>query len=451
MLTLLISIIGILLTIFFVVGTHEAAHFAMARLLNVKVLRFSIGFGRAFYSWHDKSGTEYVLAPIPLGGYVKMLDESEGVVPPELLHLAYNRQPFYKKFLIVLAGPAINLISAFLLYWLIFMIGFTTIKPVIGKVEPDSIAAVSGLASGQEITSVDNDPTISWVGILLRLTAHIGNQDSALVGIKTTSGAADVRTLDLTNWKMNDLKPDPFSSLGFTPFQPEMPMTIGVIAEKSPAAHSELKLGDHIIALNKTAVKDWEQLTARIMLMPEQTVTLTIKRNNKTIELPVTTGYKRGWLLNKTGYLGVGPYVEWPEDMLRTEQYSPLQAANRAWREMIDFTYFNFVLIGKLFTGKISLHSLGGPITIFESAGHALNSGMLSFLGFLAFISISIGIINILPIPGLDGGHLLVQSIEAIIRRPLPDVVITNLYRCGFLLLLIVLIQAFVNDVLRLY
>jgi regulator of sigma E protease len=451
MFTLLISIVGILLTIFFVVGTHEAAHFAMARFVNVKVLRFSIGFGTPFYTWRDKSGTEYTLAPIPLGGYVKMLDESEGVVPQAEKHLAFNRQPYYKKFLIVLAGPAINLISAFLLYWLIFMIGFTTIKPVIGSVDPHSIAANGGLLAGQEITQIDKQETLSWTGILLRFIAHLGDKDSVSVTTINDKNQTSTHDLNLAEWEINELKPDPLSSLGITPFQPPMPMIVGNIAENSPAAKSGIKMGDELIAINKKPIKEWEQLIKSIMLMPDQTAAFTIKRDNKVITIPVTIGYKRGWLFNKTGYLGIGPYVEWPKEMLRTIQYSPLGAISRAWEEMVDFTYFNFLLIGKLLIGKMSLHSLGGPITIFESAGQALNSGFLAFLGFLAFISISIGIINVLPIPGLDGGHLLVQTIEAVIRRPLPDIVIVNLYRAGFLLLLVVMIQAFVNDVLRLY
>lgn len=451
MFTLLISIIGILLTIFFVVGTHEAAHFAMARLVNVKVLRFSIGFGTPFYTWHDRSGTEYALAPIPLGGYVKMLDESEGDVPAHEKHLAFNNQPYYKKFLIVIAGPAINLISAFLLYWLIFMIGFTTIKPVIGSVDPHSIAANGGLSAGQEITQIDKQETVSWTGILLRFIAHLGDKDKVSVTVIDNKNQTSTHDLNLAEWEINELKPDPLSSLGITPFQPPMPMIVGNIAEKSPAAQSGLQIGDEILAINKKSIKDWEQLIKSVMLLADQTVTFTVKRQNNVITLPVTIGYKRGWLFNKTGYLGVGPSIEWPKDMLRTIQYTPLGAAGRAWEEMVDFTYFNFLLIGKLLIGKMSLHSLGGPITIFESAGQALNSGFLAFLGFLAFISISIGIINVLPIPGLDGGHLLVQTIEAIIRRPLPELVIVNLYRAGFLLLLVVMIQAFVNDVLRLY
>lgn len=181
MLQVLLSILGILLTIFFVIGTHEAAHFITARLLKVKVLRFSIGFGKSLARWYDKKGTEYVLALIPLGGYVKMLDEREGDVAPEEVHLAFNRQPFYKKFLIVLAGPAANIFCAFILYWLIFMIGFVNIRPIIGEVAPGSIAANGGLKMKQEIIRVDDRKTSNWTSVLFRILAHAGNQDQLKV------------------------------------------------------------------------------------------------------------------------------------------------------------------------------------------------------------------------------------------------------------------------------
>lgn len=353
----MISIIGILLTIFFVIGTHETAHFIVARLLGVKVLRFSIGFGKALYRWHDKSGTEYVLALLPLGGYVKMLDENEEPVPNEQLPFAYNRQPFYKKFLIVLAGPLTNIFCAFILYWLIFMIGFITIKPIIDSITPNSLAAQAGLSANQEIIRIDNQPTTTWMGIMFRLLAHAGDQDHVLITVKNKQ-VEQTHAVDLFTWRMNKLTPDPLSSIGIIPGAP------------------------------KTAI--------------------------------------------------------------HKIKYSPIAALTPAWREINDFTYYNLVILSKLITGKLSLQSLGGPITIFESAGDAFYYGLLPFLSFLAFLSISIGIINLLPIPGLDGGHLFIQIIEFIIRRPLPEAILATLYKLGILLLVFVLVQAMINDVLRL-
>ena len=359
--TLFFSILGALLTILFVIGTHESAHFLMARLLKVKVLRFSIGFGKALFTWHDRSGTEYVFALIPLGGYVKMLDEGEAPVPKDQLPYAFNRQPFYKKFLIVLAGPFSNILCAFILYWLIFMIGFVTIKPIIGHITPHSIADEAGLKSNEMIESIDQHPVLSWTGALLRMMTHIGDRDHLVIQTETlyTHQKHDY-TLNLASWHMDALQPDPLSSMGIVP-----------------------------------------------LLKPLSLITRHI-------------------------------------------QYGPINAFYHAAFQVSNFVSINFLLFGKMITGKLSLQSLGGPMTIFESAGEAFNAGWLAFMGFLAFISIAIGVINLIPIPGLDGGHLLIQMIEWIIRRPLPEAYLNIIYRLGFIVILFFLFQAVMNDILRL-
>lgn len=450
LLHLVISIIGILVTIFFVIGTHEFAHFQVARLLNIKVLRFSIGFGKTLLHWHDKKGTEYVVALIPLGGYVKMLDEGEGEVKKEELHLAFNRQPFYKKFLVVIAGPLANIFCAFVLYWLIFTIGFTAIKPIIGSVIPHSIAADAGLKAGQEIVSIDNEPTKTWTSILFRLISYLGNESHLKVDVKIPEeNRIESRVLNLSNWQMDGLSPDPFTSIGIKPYEIKPPLVIGAIADKSPALHSPLRMGDKIIAVNQKPINTWMALITEITKHPNQSLTFTVKRNNKTLNIPVMIGHQRNLFLQKTGYLGIGPYFKWPKELLQHMKYSPLAALPEAWNEIVNFTYFNFLLFGKLITGKLSLQSLGGPIMIFETAGDALNSGLLAFLAFLAFLSIAIGVINIIPISGLDGGHILIQLIELIIRRPLPEKVLMMLYRLGMLFILSILVIAITNDLMR--
>lgn len=450
MIHLLLSIFGILVTILFVVGTHEAAHFYAARLLGVKVLRFSIGFGKALFRFRDKHKTEYVIALIPLGGYVKMLDENEGKVAAKDLPYAFNRQPYYKKFLIVLAGPFINIVSAFFLYWLIFVIGFTAVKPIIGEVTPRSIAAEAGLRAHDEIESIDNTPTASWSSIIFRLLVHAGNKDHLAMGVRTPNDQTQIRLLDMSNWHLNDLTPDPLESLGLKPFEPTVPLIVGIIAAESPAQSSNLKIGDKIIAINNKPIKKWDEVTQTIMDQPGKTVTFTIMRKGKVSTFPVVIGTKHDLPWQTAGYLGIGPDFKWPANMLHKVQYGPFAALQRAGQEIIDFSYFNVLLFAKMVTGKISVQSLGGPITIFESAGNALNSGFLAFIAFLAFLSISIGIINLFPIPGLDGGHLIIYLIEMIIRKPVPDYVLTLMFRLGFILLLFVLLQAFINDILRL-
>lgn len=452
MLYLLIAIIGIIFTILFVVGTHEAAHFGMAKLLGVKVLRFSIGFGKSIFSWRDKSGTEYVFAWIPLGGYVRMLDETEGNVPPEELPYAYNRQPFYKKFLIVLAGPAINIFCALVLYWFIFVIGFVSVKPVIGTITPHSIAADAGLKTNQVITAIDNHATNTWVNIIFRLIIHVGNKDHVKIETTTLAGQSPkTYYLNMRDWHVDGLNPDPLGSLGVKPYEPALPLVIGAIKPDSPATLAKLQIGDKILAIDKQPIKNWEQLITRVSENPEKTIVFSIERQHKKMQVPVTLGYHRSLTFKKIGYLGISPTFNWPKEFLHKIQYTPFNAIFAATEEAYNLTYFNFLLFGKLITGKLSFQSLGGPIMIFESAGDALNAGFIAFIGFLAFLSIAIGVINLLPIPGLDGGHLAIQIIEFIIRKPLSMRVVLFLYRLGFALLIFILLQALANDIMRLH
>lgn len=444
------SIAGILITILFVVGTHEYAHFMTARLLGIKVLRFSIGFGKRLFHFYDKQGTEYVFALIPLGGYVKMLDENEGDVAPKERHRAFNQQPYYKKLLVVIAGPVMNIFCAFVLYWLIFVIGFNAVKPIIGTVAPQSIASQAGLKSNQEIISIDDKTTSSWTGVLLRMIVHAGNQDQLKMQVKDPgSDKIDTHYLNLHDWQMSGLSPDPLSSIGITPYMPNIPLIIKLIKPDSPAA-AQLQLNDEILALNKKPVKDWEELVTYVSKHPEENVVFTLKRHDQIIDVPVQIGSQRSFLLEKSGYLGMGPSFSWPKEFLKRIQFSPLAAIPRAWQEITDFTYLNLLFFAKMITGKLSIQSLGGPITIFESAGTALNYGFLAFMGFLAFLSISIGVINLLPVPGLDGGHIFIQTVEFIIRRPIPEKALIVLYKIGFVLILFVLIQALANDIMRL-
>jgi regulator of sigma E protease len=450
-LSLLISILGILLTIFCIVGIHEFGHFIVARLLGIKVLRFSLGFGKALIRRYDKKGTEYVLAAIPLGGYVKLLDENEGEVAPHELPYAFNRQPLYKKIAVVLAGPAANFIFAFVLYWLLFVIGFSSIIPLIGKVTPHSIAAEAGLKPQDEILSIDGKATRDWTAVVIRLMTHLGER--AQIEIKTqplNTFVIQQHTLDLSRWQMNNLKPDPLESLGIEPYQPEIPLIIGSILPDSPASKSGLKINDVILSIGQQPIKKWEQLTAHVAAHPNETLIFTLKRQTKILSLPVAIGYKTDALFKKYGFLGLAPQFKLPPELIRKTQYSPLTALAPAKQEVIDFTSLNFLLFEKMLTGKVSLQGLGGPITIFESAGTALNNGILPFIGFLAFFSIAIGAINIIPIPGLDGGHILIYFIELIIRRPLSTRVLNLTYRLGIIIILVLATQAIVNDIMRL-
>jgi regulator of sigma E protease len=451
MLNIIISIIGVIITILLVVGVHELGHFLVAKWSGVKVLRFSIGFGKALYTCHDKSGTEYVLAAIPLGGYVKMLDEDEADVPSNEKHLAFNRQPIYKKMAIIAAGPIFNLLFAFVIYWVLFVVGFTSVAPIIGKIVPHSVAAEAGLEPQQEILRIDDKYTNSWMSIIVNLLSRAGDNDTLKIAVRNinTDSPKDYR-LDLANWHMDKLRPDPLASLGITPYEPIIPNVIGKVITGSPAEKAGLQKDDQIVAINEKPVTDWITMVDRFIAHPEETLHFSVKRHNQIIKLPVTIGASRNIFWQTTGYLGMAPAFDWPKNMLRSNKYGPVTALSHAWQDVELFSNMNFIVFGKMITGKISLESLGGPITIFESAGSALNNGLMPFFSFLAFLSISIGIINIIPIPGLDGGHLLFQVIEFVTRRPMAQRAQLLLYRFGLIALLLLMVQALVNDILRL-
>jgi regulator of sigma E protease len=452
MLNILISIIGVLITIFLVVGIHELGHFLVAKSLGIKVLRFSIGFGKALFTCHDKKGTEYVLAAIPLGGYVKMLDEGEGPVSPDELPQTFNRQPIYKKVAVIAAGPVFNLIFAFFIYWVLFTVGFVSIAPIIGEVDNGSIAQTAGLKSQQEILKIDDRKITSWTSVVITLLLHAGDDKALTMELKNPDGRVQLATMDLTHWHLNKLKPDPLNSLGINPYEPEVPAIIGNELPNSPAAQSGLKTGDKIIAIDSKPIKDWYEVVELTYLHPDEIFSFQIERgkDKEKLSLPVRVGHKRNLFFQKSGFLGMGPAFEWPKELLRHNKYGPINALQHAWQDVVLFSDMNFIILGKMFTGKISLQSLGGPITIFQSAGTALNNGLMAFASFLAFLSISIGIINIVPIPGLDGGHLLFQLIEFVIRRPLSEKTLGLFYRLGMIFLLLIMVQALVNDMLRL-
>lgn len=451
MMSVFISIIGILVTILLIVGIHEFGHFIVAKYAGVKVLRFSIGFGKALYKWHDKSGTEYVIALIPLGGYVKMLDENEEAVSTKDLPHAFSQQAFYKKFAIIAAGPIANLLFAFVIYWILFMVGFVTIAPKVGSVTPHSIAANAGLMPQQEIIKVDDQDTSNWTMIIINMLAHVGDRDALKMQVFNPLAKQNQTIyLNITTWHMDELKPDPLTSLGISPYEPSIPATIGKILKDSPADKAKLQVGDQVVAISGKTITDWYTMVNAVTDQPDKTLLFKIKRQKKLITLPVHIGAQGMWFFQKHGFLGLSPDFEWPKNLLRTNQYGPRLAAHHAFSDVKTFVNLNLMIFGKMITGKISFQSLGGPITIFESAGDALNQGLITFFSFLAFLSISIGVINILPVPGLDGGHLLFQIIEMIIRRPLPEKILTALYRGGFILLLLLMGQALFNDIMRL-
>lgn len=449
--TLIVTILGAVLAVFIVIVLHEAGHFFVAKALGVRVLRFSIGFGKALWSCHDRSGTEYVIAILPLGGYVKMLDDREMQVSSRESKRAYNRQPLLSRIAIVLAGPLANFLLAILVFWGVFLLGVSYVKPVIGEVLPGSIADRAGLKSGEVIQAVNRHPTHGWQAVLTAMVERVGSPRPVAIRVESSDHSLQTHDLSLQDWKLAGKEPDVLGSLGITPFQPLFLAVIEKVMPHSPAEQNGLEPGDRIEGFKDQPPMDWPALAKKIQDMPNQKVILTIARGQSKSDVTLQLG-AQSEQNHETGYLGVEvkPPV-WPKEMIVTTHYSLLSAWEPAWMETWNLTRFNAIVLAKMVKGKISLATLGGPITIFRSAGAASQAGLRVYLSFIAFISVTLGFINILPIPGLDGGHFLFHVIESIIRRPISEKYQALLVKIGIVVILLLIIQGTINDIVRLF
>ena len=449
--TALYMIVGTLIALGVLVTFHEFGHFWVARRCGVKVLRFSVGFGTPLLRWHDRQGTEFVVAAIPLGGYVKMLDEREGEVPPALIEQSFNRKSVRQRIAIVAAGPVANFLLAILFFWVLAMLGSQQVRPVIGAVEAGSLAASAGLGVGQEIVSIDGKPTNGWSAVNLQLVRRLGESGTLRVGV-LDEGATVERQLDITlnNWLKGADEPDPIQSLGLRPWRPAMVPVLAEIDPKGPAAAAGLKTGDKLLALDGMALGDWQQVVDAVRARPERTVNLRIERDGAALEVPVTLA-RKGEGQASGGYLGAGVKAsEWPAKMLREVSYGPLEAVGEGLSRTWNMSVLTLESLKKMLFGELSVKNLSGPITIAKVAGASAQSGVGDFLNFLAYLSISLGVLNLLPIPVLDGGHLLFYLIEWARGRPLSDRVQGWGVQIGISLVVGVMLLALINDLGRL-
>lgn len=450
---ILAQIFAFLFAIFILVTIHEYGHFLVARRMGVKVLRFSIGFGKILWRWHDKKGTEYAISLLPLGGYVKLLDERETRVSAEETPQEFNHKSIWTRFLILVAGPLTNWLLAIFIIWIIFMIGFDEAKPIIGQVTPNSIAAQAGLHAGDKILAIDDRLAPSWQKVFMGLAYRLGEKSQMKIEVlPPNSPSPQTYSLDLSHWQVNGLNPDPLGSLGIQPYQPPLPAIVDKIMPSQAAAKAGLLSGDHILSINNRPVIDWYDLIKFIQANPNKTVSIVVQRGQQHLTLPLTIGERYANRLKPIGFIGVQPIaVDIPKDMQFRLQYTPLKGLIAATKETISFSMFNFVLLGKMLVGHVSLQGLGGPVTIFNSAKSAFGAGLLSYFSFIAIFSTMLAVINVLPIPGLDGGHILMLLIEKIRGRALQLTTQLWIYRIGMLLLVFIMIQALVNDVMRLF
>ena len=447
----LYMIIGTLVALGVLVTFHEFGHFWVARRCGVKVLRFSVGFGTPLLRWHDRQGTEFVVAAIPLGGYVKMLDEREGDVDPAQREQSFNRKTVGQRIAITAAGPIANFLLAILFFWLLAMLGSQQVRPVIGNVEPGSLAAVAGLGAGQEIVAIDGKPTSGWGAVNLQLVRRLGESGSLRIEVRGEGASAvESHSLALDSWLKGADEPDPISSLGIRPWRPALAPVLAELDPKGPAQAAGLKTGDRLLTLDGQALSDWQQVVDTVRGHAGAKVVLGVQRDGARIEVPVTLA-TRGEGKAASGYLGAGvAAVEWPKEMLREVSYGPLEAVGEGLSRTWNMSVLTLDSLKKMLFGELSVKNLSGPITIAKVAGASAQSGLGDFLNFLAYLSISLGVLNLLPIPVLDGGHLLFYLIEWARGRPLSDQVQGWGIQIGISLVVGVMLLALINDLGRL-
>ncbi|PJI51027.1 MAG: RIP metalloprotease RseP [Pseudomonas sp.] len=447
----LYMVVGLIVALGVLVTFHEFGHFWVARRCGVKVLRFSVGFGTPLVRWHDRQGTEFVVAAIPLGGYVKMLDEREGDVPAELLDRAFNRKSVFQRIAIVAAGPIANFLLAILFFWVLAMLGSQQIKPIIGSVVANSPAAIAGLASGQEVVAVDGEAVDGWSGVNLQLVRRLGETGELSVAVlEQGSSVPAVHQVRISSWLKNEDNPDPIGGLGIQPWRPAVAPVIAELDEIGPAKAAGLQIGDLIVTLDGQAVTDWQNVVERVRAKPEAKVALGIERAGRHEELVLTLAAK-GEGKARTGYLGAGVAGgQWPADMLREVSYGPVAAVGQALSRTWSMSLLTLDSLKKMVLGQLSVKNLSGPITIAKVAGASAQSGVGDFLHFLAYLSISLGVLNLLPIPVLDGGHLLFYMVEWVRGRPLSERVQAWGMQIGISLVVGVMLLALVNDLSRL-
>jgi regulator of sigma E protease len=430
------------------VAVHEWGHFYVARKCGVQVERFSIGFGKPIWRKLSKSGTEYVIAMIPLGGYVRMLDGRIDDVPPHLADKAFNNKPVLQRMAVIAAGPGVNFIFAFFALWLMYLVGLQTVKPVVKSVEPDSIAEMAGMQNGDEIIKIGSRATPDWEAVNFELVSNIGDE-KAQVTVKNSAGVEKELTFTLTSWNFDPDSESPLSSLGLTPFRPDPTLEVGFVGEGSAAQQAGLKIGDTLIAMNGNKLSSWNGLVDVVVDSPGERVALEIERDGQTQILHATIA-RRDTPQGQSGYLGVSPTFEpWPEGYVFTHQYGIIEAIGRALDKTWRLMTLSVDMIGKLITGDVSVKNLNGPISIAQGAGTSAEYGLAYFLSFLALISVNLGIINLLPLPMLDGGHLMFFTVEWITGKPVPEAVQEWGYRIGGVLLFMIMGIAIFNDIAR--
>jgi regulator of sigma E protease len=450
---LLSTLLAFIVALGVLIVFHEFGHYLVARLCGVKVLRFSLGFGSVL--WKRQLGrdrTEWAVSAFPLGGYVKMLDEREGPVAPEELQRAFNRQTVAKRFAIVLAGPVANFLLAILLYWVLFLHGVPGVRPVLGEPVAKSPAAQAQFVAGDTITRIGDAEVATWQDVRWALLEHALRKDQPRIEVRSERGDIDFRKLDLSSIGPEQIDGDLMRAIGLTRFQPALKPVIGKLLGGAAGERDGLQPGDEIVEVNGAPIRNWEDLVAQVSNAPQRALSFRVMRAGAELMLTVTPEAKTEG--GKTiGRIGATPHIDEAETrkLITEVSYGPVAAIGQATQRTWEVSVFTLKMLGRMIVGDVSLKNLSGPITIADYAGQSAQLGWLAYLSFLALISISLGVLNLMPVPLLDGGHLMYYVAEVVKGSPVSDRVMELGQQVGIVLLFSLMAFALYNDINRLF
>lgn len=446
----MLTITAFVTAIAILVFVHEFGHFWVARRCGVKVLRFSIGFGKVLYT-RVIGETEWAVSLIPLGGYVRMLDEREDPVPADQVQYAFNRKPVWQRMAIVAAGPLANFLLAIVLYWVVMMHGVPGLKPTLGDIPAGTPAAIAQMQAGETLVRINEEPVPSWQEVRWALLDLALQQGDVRIEAVSRDGMLQNHILSLGGLEAKDLEGDFLDKLGLYLYQPKILPVIGQFAPDSVAQAAGLQLGDKIVRINNVVIQDWRDLVAVISSHAEQSVQIEVQRGDAILQraLIPKAEVQNG---KSIGKLGVEPKIDQAEwNALFVEvSYPPVEAAWQALRKTWETSSVSLKMFGKMLLGEVSLKNISGPVTIADYAGQSAQMGWVSYLGFLALISISLGVLNLLPIPLLDGGHLLYYAVEWIKGSAVSERMWELGQKVGMALIGTLMIFALYNDLNRL-
>ena len=440
--------VGILVTV------HEFGHFWVARRLGVGVLRFSVGFGRPVWSRQGAGGTEYVIGILPLGGYVRMLDERDGEIPAAVRGQAFNRKPLWARSAIVLAGPVFNFLFAALAWWLVFMVGFAGLRAVVGEVDPDSLAERAGLARGDAVVAVEGREANTWTAVVAATLGEALDRERIELRWSRPGGGVGSGHLDLAGVPLDGIASGNFfETVGIEPAMPASRPVIGEVTAGEPAARAGMRPGDEVVRALGEPIGSWMDWVRFVRARPGVKFPVEVRRGGEIVILTLRPAAVEsgGESIGRIGAALHPDAMPNEDDWYVTERRTPLEAAGRAVARTWEITSLTVGLLWKMVRLELSSEHLSGPITIARYARDSASGGLTRFLEFLALVSVSLGILNLLPIPVLDGGHLLIHLAEAVKGGPLSERTMMLGHQAGLALLVGLMSLALYNDVMRLF